>query len=347
MRIHGGRVRVKKDFSVNTNPLGPPRELLEILRMRCFSEDVIARYPDYEYRDLRNAISSFYNVDPEGVVVLNGSSEALPLLVLALKPARIYSLEPTFGDHRILCKALGIDCIALRYIEGNDGFVLSEDLLETACKDRSSVIIMSNPNNPTGAYIDVKKLASIATRCDATIIIDEAYAELCEECPIEPIDMPDNIAILRSLTKWLSISGLRIGFMVLSKQLSRIIDSVRQPWNINSIAECTITNLLRSHGEAMRRFIRDSREYISIERKYLSQGLERLGFRVYRSHANYILTKTSIDIDILHEELLKHEIAVRDCRSFEGLDKGYIRVSIKKRKDNEELLNTISRIKHQ
>ncbi|PWV37708.1 MAG: hypothetical protein DJ555_00895 [Desulfurococcaceae archaeon] len=347
MRIHGGRLRVEKDFSVNINPLGPPRELLEILRTRCSPEDIITRYPDYEYKDLKNAISSFYNVDPEKMVVLNGSSEGLSLLVLALKPTRIYSLEPTFGDHRIICKALGIECIALKYIEGEDEFIFSEDLLETACKDRSSVIIMSNPNNPTGAYIDVKKLASIASRCKATMVIDEAYAELCEECPIEPIDMPDNVVILRSLTKWLSIPGLRIGFMVLSKQLSRIIDSVRQPWNVNSIAECVVTDLLRSHGAAMRRFIRDSREYISIERKYLSQGLERLGFRAYRSHANYILTKTAIDIDILLEELLKQGITVRDCRSFEGLDKGYIRVSIKKRKENEELLNTISRIKHQ
>ena len=344
MRIHGGRYNVEKDFSVNTNPLGPPRELLEILGTKCSPEATITRYPDYEYTDLRDSISSFYNVDREKIVMLNGSSEGLPLLVLALRPARIYSLEPTFGDHRVMCRALGIDCIAIRYMEGDDGFKFDEDLLDIACRDRSSLIIMSNPNNPTGAYIDVKKIANIASRCEAFIVIDEAYAELCEECPIEPIDMPDNTAILRSLTKWLSIPGLRIGFMVSSKRIAKIIDSVRQPWNINSIAECIVTRLLYNHGEAMKRFIKNTREYISIERKYLSEGMKKLGFMVYRSYANYVLAKTGIDIDMLLKTLLTHGIAVRDCRSFEGLGKGYIRVSIRRRSDNEELLNTISRI---
>ncbi len=345
MRIHGGRQKVERDFSVNTNPLGPPKDLLEILRTRCSPEHVMTRYPDYDYQDLREAISSFYNTDPERVVPLNGSSEGLALLVLSIKPRKIYAVEPTFGDHRIMCQALGIGCGAIRYIEKGDGFIFIEDLFEAVCRDRSSLIVMSNPNNPTGAYIDVRRIADIASKCSATIIIDEAYVELCEECPLEPIDPSENLVILRSLTKWLSTPGLRIGFMIAGKQLTRIIDSVRPPWNINSIADCIATNLLRIHGTSMGRFIEHSRKYISSEREYLSKGLKELGFRVYRSHANYILTKIDTDIDQMMESLARNGIAVRDCRSFEGLGKGYIRISIKKREDNQYLLNIVSKIK--
>lgn len=345
MRIHGGKERVEIDFSINTNPLGPPEELLEILRSRCSPEIFITRYPDYDYRGLKGSISSFYNTDPEKVVPLNGSSEALLLLLLALKPKKIYAVEPTFGDHRIMSKALGIELKAARYIEREDEFIFKEDLLDDACRDRSSMIIMSNPNNPTGAYINAKRIANLVSRCEATVVVDEAYAELCEECPVEPIDVPENTVILRSLTKWLSTPGLRIGFMIADRKLARVIDSVRQPWNVNSLAECLVTHILRSHGETMRSFISVSREYISIERRYLSEGLKRLGFRIYRSYANYILVKTEIDINWLIEKLLKQGIAVRDCRSFEGLDGNYIRISLKRRRENEKLLNLIAEIR--
>lgn len=344
MRVHGGRIRAALDFSVNINPLGPPQELLEILGGVCNPRALIERYPDYEYRALREALSEFYSIDQSLIVPLNGSSEALPLLVLALRPRRIVSLEPTFGDHRILCETLGIDCSPMFQRDLGDRFSVELGDLEKACRDEDTLIYMSNPNNPTGSYIDSREVIDLASRCRARILVDEAYAELCDRCDRKLGEPYEGLIVARSLTKWLSAPGLRIGFLASSRAIARAIDSIRPPWNVNSIAECSITALLKGYGDRMEGFIERSRAYIAGERRFLSEALSRAGLQVYESSANYLLARIPgyVDTDIVLERLQSRGVSVRDCRSFAGLGKGFIRISIRERSDNSMLAEILS-----
>lgn len=346
MRVHGGRIRAVLDFSVNTNPLGPPQELLEILGGLCSSGALIERYPDYEYRALREALSEFYSIDHSLIVPLNGSSEALPLVVLALRPRRIVSLEPTFGDHRILCESLGIECSPLFQRDLGDRFSAMPEDLEKACRDVDALIYMSNPNNPTGSYIDSGEIIDLASRCRARMLVDEAYAELCDRCDRKLGEPYEGLIVARSLTKWLSAPGLRIGFLASSRAIARVIDSIRPPWNVNSIAECSITALLKGYGDRMGEFIERSRVYIASERGFLSEALSRAGLHIYESSANYLLARIpgDVDTDLLLERLLGRGVSVRDCRSFAGLGRGYIRISVRRRADNARLAEILSEI---
>ncbi|MEM4970080.1 MAG: histidinol-phosphate transaminase [Sulfolobales archaeon] len=346
MRIHGGSVRARLDFSVNTNPLGPPEELYRVLRGICALEDMLKRYPDYSYRDLRRSLSEFYGVDEDSLLPLNGSSEGFTLALLAFRPRRVLSIEPTFGDHMLACRSLGIESIYIQYKERGDRFILNEeDLgdLESLCRDPYTMIYMSNPNNPTGSYIDIEKLYRALDRCRGYIVIDEAYAELCDICPLKPVEPPENMVILRSLTKWLSIPGLRLGFLYTSsKRVLRVFDDIRPPWNVNSIAECAISKLLAIYPAEMKNFIERSRVYIAGERGFLIESLRGAGVpKVYRSIANYILTWFGDKAEEILDELLERGISLRDCSSFKGLGKGYLRISVRGRRDNEELITVI------
>ncbi len=346
MRIHGGSARARLDFSVNTNPLGPPEELYNVLRDSCVPEDVLKRYPDYSYRDLRRSLSHFYGIDEDLLLPLNGSSEGFTLALLALKPKKVLSIEPTFGDHMLACRSLGIESIYIQYRERGDSFTLGEEdleRLERLCGDPYTIIYISNPNNPTGAYIDLEKLYSLLDGCRGYAIIDEAYVELCDICPLKPIEPPGNVLILRSLTKWLSVPGLRLGFLYTpSKRVIRVFDDIRPPWNVNSLAECSVSKLLAIYTAEMRGFIERSRVYIAGERGFLSEGLRGAGVpRVYRSVANYILTWFGDKARETLAGLARRGISLRDCSSFTGLGEGYLRISIRGRRDNEELIASI------
>jgi len=344
MRIHGGRIKAVLDFSVNINPLGPPQELLEILGGVCSPKALIEKYPDYEYSALREALSEFYSIDQSLIIPLNGSSEALPLVVLALRPRRIVSLEPTFGDHRILCESLGIDCSPMFQRDLGDRFSAELEDLKRACKDEDALIYMSNPNNPTGSHIDPGEIVDMASRCRARILVDEAYAELCDRCDRKLGEPYEGLIIARSLTKWLSAPGLRIGFLASSRAIARAIDSIRPPWNVNSIAECCITALLKGYGDRMVSFIERSRAYIAGERRFLSEAMSRAGLHVYRSSANYLLARLpgDVDTDLVLKRLQGRGVSVRDCRSFAGLGRGYIRISVRRRDDNSLLASILS-----
>jgi threonine-phosphate decarboxylase len=149
--------------------------------------------------------------------------------------------------------------------------------------------------------------------------------------------------ILRSLTKWLSIPGLRLGFIITSsKKMWDTLEGIRPPWNVNSLAECSISMLLSRYSENMRSFIERSRAYIDQEKRYLIDDLRKAGVpRIYRGEANYVLSWLGEHIDSIMLGLVKRGISLRDCSSFTGLGKGYVRISVRRREDNEELIGAM------
>ncbi|MEM4910011.1 MAG: aminotransferase class I/II-fold pyridoxal phosphate-dependent enzyme [Ignisphaera sp.] len=342
MRIHGGDREARIDFSSNLNPLGPPQIVYSIID-RCVRNRVLEKYPDYSYRDLRRALARFYRCREENVLPTAGAGEAVNLTLIAVRPRTVVVLEPSYGEYEDVSHVLGIEYRSVFYRRDGSRFYLDLSHLDEACLDEDTLIIVTNPNNPLGIYIDKNVLIPYLSRCRARVLVDEAYIELCSRCSIEiGHDLPKNIIFVRSLTKWLSLPGIRLGFLYTEDdELYRKIDIVRQPWNVNSLAECLALGLVEYENE-FKEFIEYSRRYIEDEKKRLSRKLIDMGLTVFESDTNFILVEVG-EGDHISRDLRKKGIAVRSCTSFKGLGPSFIRIAVRRAKENDELLDILSK----
>ncbi len=336
-RFHGFGEQVNYnlliDFSTNLNPLGPPREIIELIN-ECLKCRVWAHYPDPNYAELSESIASFYKLSSEYIVPCSGASEALNLAVVSAKPDTLVVVAPSYGDYELLCSALGIK---LRYVlmsKIGSSFRLSIDSLTSHIEEeKRCVVIIVNPNNPTGAYLSPKDILSIASEFeDALFVIDEAYVELSGVDSLINYDLPENVVVIRTFTKSLAAPGLRLGFTYSnSKLLTRTIDSLRPAWNIDSLSNCVYTRLLRDHADQLKRYLSDSIRYVREWRNYLVEMLNSLGLKVFESVANFVLVKHSgIDTTYLRDVLARrYGIAIRSAHTFHGLSREYSRFSVR------------------
>lgn len=355
MRFHGGSRPGQGvlDFSVNTNPLGVPQQLVDALEA-CYDVGVFSGYPDYEYAELREAISSFYSVDSESVLPTNGASEGLNLAIASMRPRSLVVVAPSYGDYDLLCKGLGAACVYALMRDLGDSFSLDpEDLLHTVERlEPPVVVVITNPNNPTGVLIEEESLRGLVeSLCGRTgIVVDEAYAELSGYRGLLGSRICDSLAVVRSFTKVFSIPGLRAGFVYsASGDLIGYVDALRPAWNVNSIVECALKRILKEQGEALRRFIERSRAFVEAERMYLAESLASEGYLVYRSRTNFLLLKHPWTgaVELGEFLLRRHRILVRPAHTFRGLTKHHTRVSVRTRGDNEFLVRALAQARRE
>jgi len=348
MRVHGGGIWDVLDFSVNTNPLGPP-EILEEEVARCCKAGVYRAYPDSNYARLREAIAYFHGLDEDLLVVCNGASEALNLAVIALKPRNLLVVSPSYGDYDLLCEGIDAKCRHLVMREISGAFKFDADRVVEEVKDLDEVtVVITNPNNPTGLVVDEEVLLGLAEELDgeAWLILDEVYAELSGHSGLLGRGL-ENVVVVRSFTKVFGAPGLRLGFAyTASRKLLRRMEAIRPTWNISSIAEATFRKILVEAKEELWSFIRRSSQYIAEERIRLMQLLSKLGYRVYGSEANFLLLKHPwIDSQILRDELLRrYRIHVRSAHTFRGLTRFHTRVAVRKRDENELLVRAFEEL---
>lgn len=343
MRFHGGR-RGLLDFSVNTNPLGPPEDIAGVLR-ECLSPATLSLYPDYEYRDLRDSLCMFYKCSPEEVVPVNGAAEGINLVATVLRPRRVYVVEPSYGEYSMLSGVLGYTYVPIDYRRCGDEFCPPLEEIEGSCRDEEGLFVVTNPSNPLGTYIEKRVLADIAERCRSRFLVDEAYIELCETCDYRDPGYPENVVVVRSMGKFLGLPGLRLGALFSrDRRVLEKIDALRSPWNINSVAECLGTRVFREYREALERFIEVSRDYIGRERRRVSTLLEEIGFRVYKSVVNFFLARSPVDPERVYRALEERGVYVRRADTFRGLDKYYMRIAVRRREENDVLVSILREV---
>ena len=343
-RFHGGRApRNAIDFSTPINPLGPPEPLLESLK------DAVSRarsYPDYSYEGLRNAIAGFYGIDPGSIIPLNGAAEALTLALTAFKPKAVITFEPTFGDHMTALPVLGVKWVSIQLREAGSRFEVDSD---AACNlpqrlAKSSLVILSNPNNPTGALAGKKVLEKIASCLeDAIVLVDEAFIDLSPGGETLLGDAPPNMVVVRSLTKTLALPGLRIGFLYSEnvRVLARL-EAARQPWNVNSIAEHAVAKVLREAPEEVAENLKASKRLVEEAVGLLSRGLSKLSFKVYDSRAPFLLVRHHpYRHPGFNQMLLKLGFHVRDASTFHTLTPYHSRISVRPLGECKLLLETL------
>ena len=327
------------DFSANINPLGPPAWLRSVISRAV---DSVVNYPDGNCKKLASTIAENFSVAHEEVLVANGSAEIIGVIPRALSLKRAVIPVPAYNDYEAACELAAMSIEKL-HMTSNEGFALDLNALECSIKG-GELVFIANPNNPTGLSIGANKLREFAKKHNDTVfVIDEAFIDFVVDEQSFISDRPTNVIVLRSMTKFYAIPGLRLGFAVADEKLIEQIRKYIAPWPVNVFAQ-----------EVGRRAIDDKHytsktiETVTSNRQWLYEELSKInGLYVYPGQANFLLVEISnanINAAILANKLLdKDRIAIRVCDNFDGLDKNYFRVAVKTQDDNHRLVEAINR----
>jgi len=343
---HGGDLRTAReafglaedeflDFSSNMNPFGPPPAAERIYRERW--HDVV-RYPDPAVRELRQKLAGIYGIPEDCILAGNGAAELIDLAVRVLKPAVTALARPSFSEYEEAAAKTGSKLLDIPLREEN-GFMLQERDLDEAMK-QADLLFLGHPNNPTGRTLPVSALDRLAGS-DRMVILDEAFLDFspreAELTRIRQAAQAGNLFVIRSLTKFYAIPGIRLGFIVARPDWIAALRRLQVPWSVNFLAQAVGRAVLDDREYAVR-----TREWLERERPWLSGRLEALGCRVVPSETNYLLfslpVDSGMDVKRLQRLLGARGILVRDASLFAGLDSRYVRIAVRRREENERLL---------
>lgn len=338
--IHGGDIytnQIEYDFSVNTNPLGVPEEVKTALHDAV---NDCSNYPDISSEKLKNAVSEMLSVSKDYLIFGNGASELFMAIIHAIKPEKIVIPIPSFYGYEYAAKANNGEIIYYETKDYND-FGIRDDILSILTDD-IDLLFLANPNNPTGKLIDRKLLLKLLRHCQEKniyVVLDECFIEFCgkELSMINEIDTFKNLIIIRAFTKIYSIPGVRLGYLISSNtSILNMIKNQLPEWNISVFAQKAGLECAKLNG-----FNEETTKFVDSERQFVYDNLKNLGFKVFSSTVNYLLVYTE---QPLYDQLLEKGILIRDCSNFKGLTKGYYRISIKTRRENEILLKAIGEL---
>ena len=345
---HGGDVysnNIILDYSVSLNPLGMPDVVAEAIKSAASVAD---RYPDPYCRELVNAIACKEGVSADYILCSNGGAELIYAYCSAAKPERPAVCVPSFSEYETALQLDGKQIIKYT-LDEKRGFLLDEGVIDTIRQQSADLLFLCNPNNPDGRLIPDGLLDDILAECNrmgCAVFLDECFLELSDgndNSKVSLIKKYPGLFILKAFTKSFSCAGVRLGYGICSdKMLLSSISRRLQPWNVSVPAQQAGLAALREEG-----FVRAGREIIKKERIWLSKALTDAGLQVYPSEANYMLIRVPDEGESEYsrrgfgERLLEKGILIRSCENFEGLGKGWYRISIKRRHENETLLRAV------
>ena len=345
--IHGGKIPVKNsdhniiDFSSNITPLGIPNFVKLIIKKNL---DKVQFYPDPKSENVISSLEKYTHLSKSNIIVGNGAIEILYNFCFAFlsKTTKVLIHVPTFQEYETAVKLSNCKISyfkSLNLSTNIDSFI--SQIPKNGC------IFLCNPNNPTGKLLSKKELLSIiivAKKLKTIVFIDECFIELVpksNESLISYVKKYDNLFILRSLTKSFGLPGLRIGYACGSKEIIKILQKIKIPWSVNSLAQDAANIVIKNISH-----IKKSNMIIQKESKYLEDNISILnGFECISSSTNFILIKTKYNSTKLQTKLLKNKILIRDCKNFRGLDNHYIRIAVKSHKDNVKLITALDKIR--
>jgi len=319
------------DFSVNSNPFGPPPQVWDAIR-----QTPLERYPDRESIALRRALSERLEVSPEQILIGNGTAELIQLAALAFlqKGDHALILEPTFGEYERSVRLIGANVHRWRAVSKN-GFIPSVEKIHKRLRQRNmQLAFICNPNNPTGQIVPHEVLGEWADLFPETLfIIDEAYIAFVDGMKSAISLKRKNILTLRSMTKDYAIAGLRLGYAVGDEAAMNAMKNFRPAWNVNALAQAAGLAALQSDT-----YIQEALTKLRNEKDRLVAELKKLDFKPVPSHTNYFLLPVHNGA-LFRERLMPHGIIVRDCASFGLLP--YVRIAPRKPEENERLLRAL------
>ncbi len=341
-REYGIRDAVK--LASNENPLGPGERVLEALRAAM---PELSRYPDGNGFALKQVLAARLDVDPRGITLGNGSNDVLELVARAfLGPGTeaVFS-EHAFAVYPIVTQAVGARARVVPAGDGRRAPRFGHDLeaMAGAVGEDTRVLFIANPNNPTGTHVDGEALQALLERVpgDVLVVLDEAYVEY-----VEAGDWPDslpwlarhpNLVITRTFSKAHGLAGLRVGYALSHPQVADLLNRVRQPFNVNSLA-LVAAEVALGDAEHLARSIAVNREGMAFWEAYCRES----GLDYIPSVGNFISIDVGRPAGEVYEALLREGVIVRPVANY-GLPK-HLRISIGLPGENRRAAEALSRV---
>ena len=380
--FHGGNIykvfrekNIKEilDYSSNINPYGIPESLKKRITENL---EVLERYPDPDYVELRQKLANLNKVNLSDIILGNGATEIIFLFMKVINPKKILIVSPTFGEYERAVKATEIsgDTVSLSSSNGDnknienkkieieyfelkesDDFKLNIGNLKNELENKYDLLIICNPNNPTGKFLKLAQTEEILKECnkyDTKLFIDEAFIDFLKDGMKESIintkENKQNLFVARAFTKFFAIPGLRLGYgMYFDKELEKKISEKKEPWSVNNFAEMAGSTVLDDAE-----YIEKTLKWIAEEKKYMYEKLNEIsGMKVYETEVNFITGKIDeklfsegLNVKILREKMLEQGILIRDASNFKFLDERFFRLAIKDRASNERVIEAMKEI---
>ena len=385
MDFHGGNIykifrekNIKEilDYSSNINPYGIPESLKKRITENL---EILERYPDPDYIELRQKLAHLNKVDVSNIILGNGATEIIFLFMKVINPKKILIAAPTFGEYERAAKATervedsiilgnsnkkkddekssGKQKIEIEYFElkESDYFKLNIHNLKNELEKKYDLLIICNPNNPTGKFLKLDETEEILRECNkynTKLFIDEAFIDFLKDGMKESIintkENKQNLFVARAFTKFFAIPGLRLGYGIyFDKKLEKGISEKKEPWSVNNIAEMAGLTVLDDTE-----YIEKTLKWITEEKTYVYEKLNEIsGIKPYKTEVNFITVKIEdnfilkgLNVKILREKMLEQGILIRDASNFNFLDERFFRLAIKDRENNDRVIETLKKI---
>ncbi len=329
------------DYSININPIGVPKSLKRAIS-RSMSK--LELYPDMKNRKATEILAKHHSLNTNNIVIGNGATELIYLAIQTISPRKVLIPMPTFTEYQRVCKIVGCEVVPFELKKEVD-FKFNVDDFIKKIDSSIDMIIICNPNNPTSKIIDKNSMKKLLEYCQPKgiyIMIDEAFADftLSDISVIGYIKKYANLIIIRSLTKFFAVPGLRIGYAVACESLSELFIANQYPWSVNYFASIVCEIALKDFN-----YINKTKKWLNQEPKRFYDMLCTLnGIKVYKPSVNYILIEIEQTLaSIMTERLLNKGILIRDASNFKFLDAHFIRIAIKDKKSNDKFFDKFSR----
>lgn len=336
---HGGDIysrEISLDFSANLNPSGMPEGVKTALKNSVSEWE---NYPDPLCRKLCKALSEYENFPIENIVCGNGAADLIYRLVKAVNPKKVIVTAPTFSEYEKALSENGTEILHY-YLSEKYDFAIDKGILNVL-DSSTDMIFLCNPNNPTGQYVPKDILKSVAEKClenNIILVCDECFLSFVTDGKSKSIRhfLNKNVIILNAFTKIYSMAGLRLGYALFgSTELAETVQKTGQYWSVSTPAQIAGIAALNEKN-----YIEKTVQLINKERDFLTVELQKFGFRVFKSEANFILFRCDMPLD---ELLLREKIAIRNCGNYEGLSDGYFRIAVRNHEENAMLITAIGR----
>ncbi|HEX9023560.1 MAG TPA: threonine-phosphate decarboxylase CobD, partial [Geobacteraceae bacterium] len=303
----------------------------------------IVHYPESDCTELREALARLHGLQPAHLCVANGSTQLIYLLPRLVPGKRALVVAPAFSEYTGALSRDGWE-VDQFVLESGDGFAIPLDRLEKRLRNGYDFLILGNPGNPSGRLYPLSEVREFIRICQAArcfLLLDEAFMDFCEvesakRCAVEIEEM----LILRSLTKFYALPGMRLGYAIGHASTVARLAALREPWSVNTLAQVAG---LASLADA--EYAAATHKLIDGERERLTTGLAAIaGLKPYPSAANYLLVEIEDGVSAidLAERLLNVHILIRSCDNFAGLGDRFFRVAVRKREENDRLLAALA-----
>jgi histidinol-phosphate aminotransferase len=324
----------------NESPYAPVEEVVEAVRKAATE---VNRYPDPSARSLRTALANHYDLPLSRIAVGNGSCEILLAAAEALlEPGgQVVYAWPSFSMYPHLAAITGADEVRVPLAAGD---LHDLDALRFAVTERTQLLLVCNPNNPTGTHLPTDQIRDFLEKVPARVlvILDEAYVEFqLAEDPDTSLDLLErfsNVVLLRTFSKVYGLAGLRVGYALGPEEFRLAVDRVRQPFMVNHLAQAAATEALRHQDDVARRVERNA-----VERLWIAEQLDDLGLTAADSQANFFwLSLGDADEAEVVAALHQRGVAVRAGSGLGG--PGHLRITYGARRENERLIEALREI---